>query len=134
MEAAYQEPRPALRQRQGQAPQVDVVDAAAAGELILTIHVKTGQDMSHSPRGARATRPVGFRRAIAAAVLGVVDELMPFPAAAEPPGAAEQSFGGAKAQESASGAATAIPSATERGQVDQKTGFEVGAVVEEAQS
>jgi len=116
--SAFAEPRLPIRQR-GAAPQVDVTDAAAAGELVLTIHVKTGQDQSHNPGAARATRPVGFRRAIAAAVLAVLDELMPFPGAPEPSGAAEHSFEAAQAQESVPEALQAIPSATEPGQVDQ---------------
>jgi hypothetical protein len=75
------QPQTPPRERIGAVPQVDVTDAAAAGELVLTIHVKTGQDQSHNPGAARATRPAGFRRAIAGAVQAVVDDLMPFPEA-----------------------------------------------------
>lgn len=141
MEGTHQEPRLAPRQR-GIAPQVDVTDAAAAGELVLTIHIKTGHDASHNPGAGRAARPVGFRRAIAAAVLAVVDELMPFPsgAAKQAVAAGPGGLAGHRAWEAGKSAATegeasqspettttgtdgatvrAIPSATEPGQVDQ---------------
>lgn len=52
MNVPIQEPRPVLRQRDS-APQVDVTDAAAAGELVLTIHIKTGHDQSNNPGAGR---------------------------------------------------------------------------------
>lgn len=73
-EAIHAEPRPQPRQRVAQVPQVDVVRSAAGGQLVITVHVDTERQNE-----SRAQIPVGLRRALASAVQGVVDELMPFP-------------------------------------------------------
>lgn len=59
MDAPHPEPRPEPRQRVHGTPQVDIAHAAAAGQLVITVHVDV-------PNGY--VQPSGIRAAIAEAV------------------------------------------------------------------
>jgi hypothetical protein len=76
---AVQDPRFTPRQRVAGVPQVDVVSGAAAGQLVVIAHVDTERINESGHVETRGLIPAGFKRAIAAAVQGVVDDLTPFP-------------------------------------------------------
>jgi hypothetical protein len=80
MTAPHAEPRQTERQRVEHVVQVDVIHSAAAGQLGITAHV----DMEDG-KAQRPAPPASLKAAVAAAIQGVVDELMPFPADAEEP-------------------------------------------------
>lgn len=61
--STFAEPRVPIRQRVPQMPQVDLTHSAAAGQLVVTVHVDV-------PDGF--TLPDGFKASIAKAVQGVV--------------------------------------------------------------
>jgi hypothetical protein len=74
LHAPHAEARLPARERVPQFPHVDLIHAAAADQLGITVHVDTRRDGENRP-----VPPPGFGAAIAAAVQGVVDELMPYP-------------------------------------------------------
>jgi hypothetical protein len=83
MTSPTQQPQTAPRQRVAGVAQVDVAHASAAGQLALTIHVDLERSNGSSSVETRPIPPAGFKRAIAAAVDAVVNELMPYPSEAD---------------------------------------------------
>ncbi len=112
-QAAHQESRSAPRQRDGNVPQVDVVHSAAAGQLVITVHVNTEVAQERGNPLTRPVPPAGFKAAIASAIEAVVDEHMPFPAAQQPTTAAEQSFEGSDTSAAVADGAEAASAAQE---------------------
>jgi hypothetical protein len=78
-----QQHQTASRQRAAGVAQVDVAYASAAGQLAVTIHVDMERSNGSTSVETRPIPPAGFKRALAAAVDAVVNELMPYPSGAD---------------------------------------------------